>query len=304
MKVRTTILCCLMPMLIAPGTPATARQTASSQAPAKNGQAADNSPALVDIRDVVRQAFAKTHDGWSSDEVVLNSDLNEAFLRECLKQLPETSPATFNWTLLNMRKAGQLKFSTTKRNQKSVQELTPIAEIAARLVHDRHQVSTDRMMADPKLRAEFDQEILAIVPDPDLYSFRKAAFQLRKQRKLKPELIARVADWGREIKTISLNELRKEPNQIPAHPGIYIFRDHSGYLYIGQSENLQQRLKEHLDESSNLALAKYLEAGGNPKITIEIHAFDPDSRARKTMVRRAYESELISSRKPRFNIQP
>ena len=203
-----------------------------------------------------------------------------------------------------MRKAGQLKLRLRNETRNRFKNFPTIAEIAARLVHDRHQVSSDRMMADPELRAEFDQEILAIVPDLDLYSLRKAAFQLRKQRKLKPELIARVADWGREIKTISLNELRKEPDQIPAHPGIYIFRDHSGYLYIGQSEDLQQRLKEHLDESSNFSLAKYLEAGGNPKITIEIHAFDPDSRARKTMVRRAYESELISSRKPRFNIQP
>ena len=270
--VLTTIRCFLISLLIAPSMSTAARQIAPT-AYAQNVEITDDSPALTEIRDVVQQAFADTHDGWSSDEVVLNTDLNEAFLRECLEQLPETSPATFNWTLLNMRKAGQLKFATTKRNQKSVQQFAQISEIAARLVHDRHQVSTDRMMADPKLRAEFDREILAIVPDADLYSFRKAAFQLRKQRKLKPELITRIADWGREIRSISLNEVRKEPDQIPAHPGIYIFRDQSGYLYIGQSEDLRQRLKEHLDQSSNLALAKYLEADGNQHITIEIHAF-------------------------------
>jgi hypothetical protein len=37
---------------------------------------------------------------------------------------------------------------------------------------------------------------------------------------------------------------------------------------------------------------------------VELHAFDPDSKARSLTVRRAYESELIRSRKPRLNIAP
>ena len=110
-----------------------------------------DSPSLEQIRQVVRKAFTETHDGWSSDEVVLNTELNEAFLHACRQQLPATSPLTFNWTLLNMRKAGQLKIKTTKRNNASVAKFAQVAEIVARLVHDRHQVSSDRIMADPKL---------------------------------------------------------------------------------------------------------------------------------------------------------
>jgi predicted GIY-YIG superfamily endonuclease len=75
-------------------------------------------------------------------------------------------------------------------------------------------------------------------------------------------------------------------------------------LYIGQSENLRERLKSHLIESHSFSLAKYLHQKGADKISIEIHSFAPDSRAKETMIRRAYESELIASRKPRFNIQP
>lgn len=257
-----------------------------------------------EMRQVIVAAFKKTHDGWSSDEVILNTTLNDLFIAECQRAIPKSDPAVLNWTLLNLRKAGQLKIATTRRSKKPAQDVSQIAEIAARLVHDRHQVSTDRMMADPQLRAEFDREVQAIDGTLKLYDVRKAAFQLRKQRRLRPELIARIADWGREIKSFSLASVREKPKLVPAHPGIYIFRDASGYLYIGQSNNLRKRLKAHLEASSNFSLSQYLVDRGNKKITIEVHAFAPDSRAKETMIRRAYESELIASRKPRFNIQP
>jgi hypothetical protein len=37
---------------------------------------------------------------------------------------------------------------------------------------------------------------------------------------------------------------------------------------------------------------------------VEVHAFPVDSRANEVVIRRAYESELIRSRRPRFNILP
>ena len=105
---------------------------------------------------------------------------------------------------------------------------------------------------------------------------------------LKPELVLRIA----------------EPTKIPKGPGIYIFRDKTGYLYVGESLNLRSRLEKHLDESDRQSLAMYLRMHGVQDTTIEIHAFPKDSRARKVTVRRAYESELIASRKPRFNLRP
>jgi predicted GIY-YIG superfamily endonuclease len=267
---------------------------------------------LSELRAVIQAAFEKTHDGYSSDEVVLNSQLNDAFINQCHRSLPKVEAVTLNWTLLNMRKAGLLTTETTKRQSVETETVRPVAEIAARSIQDKHKVSADRMMADPKMRAEFDEVVRSIDAGADLYAARKAAFQLRKQRRLKPELIVRIADWGRTIQAFSLKQLADEPGLVPEHPGIYIFRDQTGFLYIGQSENLRQRLGEHLSESSNFALGKYLarrpvdEQAQEPatSISIEIHSFDPESRGKETMIRRAYESELIRSRKPRFNIQP
>ena len=256
------------------------------------------------FRAAIKSAFEKTHQGWSADEVVLQDDLNREFIAQCLAELPGSDSAELNWRLLNMRKAGLLKVPTTRSNRKSITRWKPIAEIVARVMTDKHKVSVDRIMTTPTLRKEFESGVLEIVADADLYGVRKAAFGLRKQRRLKPELIARIADWGREISTLPLESVRANGNIVPQSPGIYIFRDETGYLYIGQSENLRSRLKEHLDQSSNFSLAKYLSDQQHDNVTIELHAFAPDSRAKETMIRRAYESELIASRKPKFNIQP
>jgi predicted GIY-YIG superfamily endonuclease len=253
---------------------------------------------------VVLESFKKSHDGFSSDEVILNDELNAAFLKLCRESLPNVGPEVFNWRLMNLRKAGKLKTKSTKRSSSKHSHLTHIAELAARSTIDRYQVSIDQVMATPEMKSGFDKVANSVVPGVDLYLVRKAAFQLRKTRRLRPELITRIADWGREIKSFSAESIASNPNCIPAHPGIYIFSDKTGYLYIGQTDDLHERLKTHLDQSHNLSLAKYLKVENLSGITIEIHAFKPDSRAKETMIRRAYESELIASRKPRFNIQP
>jgi predicted GIY-YIG superfamily endonuclease len=255
----------------------------------------------TEIRNVISEAFAATHDGWSVDEVILNDDLNSAFLEKCREQLPGITPAELNWRLLNMRKAGTLKSKTTRSGTRPARQHVAVAEMVSRSLIDQHAVTIDRIMADPKLRTQFDSKTIALGKDLDTYLVRKAAFGLRKKRRLRPELIARIADWGRNIEEFPLKSIEEDPSIIPRQPGIYIFRDASGYLYIGQSVDLQKRLKEHLDESSNFSLSKYLTEQAHENVT---HAFPVDSRAKETMIRRAYESELISSRKPRFNIQP
>jgi predicted GIY-YIG superfamily endonuclease len=266
------------------------------------------------INEAVIDSFMAMHDGWSSDEVILQNELNESFLSLCRENVEtlnrdsksqlQLSSDDFNWALMNLRKAGKLKSKTTKRKTVNLTNVRHIAEIVTRSVSDTHQCSIDRIVCDSALRDEFNKLAKSIDPEIDLYRVRKAAFQLRKARRLRPELITRIADWGRTINTYSTAKIVQDPKVLNEHPGIYIFRDATGYLYIGQTDNLRERLKKHLDESHNLSLAKYLKSEAKEGISIEVHDFDPKSKASKTMVRRAYESELIASRKPRFNVQP
>ncbi len=256
------------------------------------------------IKQVVLAAFAATHNGWSSDEVILQDELNDRFVTRCRQELPDTEPARLNGTLMNLRKAGLLEASTTRRDPRSTASCSHIGEMCARLLMDRHAVSIDRIMADPELRAEFDDAARAIDQQVDPYLVRKAAFQLRKSRRLRPELITRIADWGRVVTTHNARTLIDDPNQIPDGPGIYLFRDASGYLYVGEAASLRKRLTQHLSDSDRAALGNYLASQGAANITVEIHSFDPDSRMREIRVRRAYESELIRSRHSRFNVRP
>ena len=267
----------------------------------------DNAPAVESqsLEQTVLQAFRLRHDGYSSDEVILNDKLNERFLSECRSRKPSSTAFECNWKLMNMRKAGKLKsVETTKRGQRPESSLRHVAEIASRTLMDQYAVSIDKIMADPKKRSVFDRHVHRYDKSLDLYAVRKAAFQLRKARRLRPELITRIADWNRTIVSHAVGTIGKQPNRIPELPGVYIFHDESGYLYIGQAEDLRKRLKQHLDESSNVALFQYLKQGDSREIWVEIHSFPADSRAKELMVRRAYESELIRSRKPKFNILP
>jgi predicted GIY-YIG superfamily endonuclease len=253
----------------------------------------------------VIEAFAEAHDGFSSDEVLIKDELRSAFLAKAQKEFPDASEFECNWTLLNLRKANKLTVKATKRTRTDDDLYFHAAEIAARTLHDSLGVSSDRVMADPILRNEFDRLAKEVAGDGvTTYQLRKAALSLRKARQLKPELIVRIADWGRRVQKYTVQSAREQLDSIPTDPGVYIFSDATGYLYIGESSNLRERLTEHLDESDRKSLAAYLQAHDAEDIHIEIHAFDPDSQAKSKPVRRAYESELIRSRQPRLNIAP
>ncbi len=257
---------------------------------------------------IVEASFLKTHDGWSVDEVVIHDRRNARFLAACRAAAPDADPAACNWALLNLRKAGKIRARVTQRSEPPPSpQSRHAAEIAARLMEDRYGKTLDRVMCDPRLRSEFDRTAVAMVPEGEeitAYALRKTALNLRKVRRLRPELVLRVADWGRRVVSATVTHWRDHLDAVPAGPGIYIFRDPTGYLYIGESANLRQRLAEHLDTSDRHTLATYLADHGDRAVAIELHCFDPASSARLVSHRRAYESELIRSRQPRFNLRP
>ncbi len=281
------------------------------------GLALWNSQALVAggkskfVDDVIlAESFAQSHAGYSSDEVLINDKLRTAFLtalREHGIQIAtEQDECDALLALLALRKKGKLNVAATKRAEPAEDTFLPVAEIASRVVLDRHRVSSDTMLANPRLRNEFYDEAEKLSSSIDEYQLAKSVLRLRKIRQLKPELVLRVADWDRSIATYTVNELneRLTQHEIPKSPGVYLFRDASGYLYIGEAKNLQARLQQHTSESDRILLADYLKSHTSSEVSVELHIFPKDSPASKLTVRRAYESELIRSREPKFNVRP
>ncbi len=235
-----------------------------------------DSAARLQLVDVVTAAFREVHDGWSSDDVVLKDDLNADFLAKCQEKLPDVTAADCNWTLLNLRKAGRLGVVARQRERTDHDDYQHAAEIAARYVMDKYEQSIDRLLCDPERRAEFDKVAVAVAPDVEPYQLRKAAFGLRKARRLQPELVVRIADWDKQVVQWPAADIVADGKLVPDAPGIYIFRDSTGYLYIGEASSLKHRVNQHLDHSDRKSLAHYLWEKENRVITVELHVLTTD----------------------------
>ena len=267
---------------------------------------------VIDIpASAVREAFVANNDGYSSDEVLVRDSLREPFLEDLSKRISRERDRELERSallkLLALRKAGKLDHPATRRSASVDDDLMPIAEIASRVVMDRHRVSSDTILADPILRDELQREAAKIVADIDAYHLRKSVLSLRKRRGLRPELVLKaVVDWPRDIQSMRLSELKERlaADQVSEGPGIYMFRDRTGYLYIGEAENLSKRLRQHAKDSDRASLSDYLYRHADREITVELHVFPKQSQASQRTARRAYESELIRSRNPRLNVRP
>jgi hypothetical protein len=258
--------------------------------------------------EAIRAAFKDCHDGYSSDELLIRDDLRDSFLSALGDgtALDDDQQRVALLTLLKLRKTGKLSVRATKRGRPVEPNVHPVAEIASRAVTDRHRITSDTLLADPDFRRELQQEAELISPGIDPYSVRKSVLALRKKRSLRPELVLQVAQWGREVTTQSLAGLRLDlkSDKIPKLPGIYLFRNSDGYLYIGEAADLSARLTQHVTESDRQSLAEFLSGDDADGVTVELHIFAADSPAAKVNLRRAYESELIRSRHPKFNVRP
>lgn len=260
--------------------------------------------------DQIVTAYRVASNGYSADEVMIRDDLRVSFL----ERLSESVDATLSdgqrtqavLSLLQLRKAGKLSVAATQRGGPIADDIGPVAEIAARVVTDRHRISSDQMLADEAMRNELQREAELIRPDIDAYAVRRTVLGLRKKRQLKPELVLQVADWDREIGTYTLKQLGSElaAGTVSTGPGVYLFRIPSGYLYVGEAANLATRLSQHIGGSDRASLADYLAGDQADQVTVELHQFPADSPAKRVTVRRAYESELIRSRDPTFNVRP
>jgi hypothetical protein len=260
--------------------------------------------------EAIVSSYQSASGGFSTDEIIIQDDLRVTWLAAVDADWAARGD---DWQtqallrLLSLRKAGKLPAITSKRGPSIDESINPIAEIAARGVLDEHNVSSDELLCDPRLRKQLQAGAASIVPEVDPYAIRKAVLRLRKTRKLRPELTLRVADWHRSIETFSREELEaalKQPDRISRGAGVYLFRDATGYLYIGEAINLHQRLTQHLQGSDRLSLRSYLESVAAGNVTIELHSVGPESPANQLAIRRAYESELIRSREPRLNVRP
>jgi hypothetical protein len=250
------------------------------------------------MKNEIAQAFHHACQGFSPDRVVADPDLNHVYLSECNRLGLGSDAAKLNRSLLNLRKRGALRGIASRRTiLKDQPDYRFAAEIAARFLERENELTLDQIICDPRFAERFDEIAKAIVPGGRAFEYRWAALNLRKQQRLRPEVLARVARPSRVLQ-FKVHDLSLDV--VPRSPGLYLFYSNQATLYVGECDNLQNRIRKHLDHSDNKALARWIWEFGEASLHLELQVLDKSITQR---IRRALEVELIRSRLPVFNVR-
>lgn len=248
---------------------------------------------------LIEFAFDAVRCGYSADRVVADPVINSQFINECRQRGLQDPAATLNRRLLNLRKKRRLsgRPRAKRTHFPDEDEYRFAAEIAVRFLERRDGVTLDGIVCDPETAKEFDRIAERIAPGYNSLQYRWAALNLRKAKKLEPELVARIAP-PIDIINIPVKEVMLDT--IPPSPGVYLFICEDKLLYVGETKNLRIRMAKHLDHSDNKGLARWIWEYGTENLHLEMQILESQTKAR---VRKALELELIRSRNPIFNVK-
>ena len=206
----------------------------------------------------VLAAFLRTRNGYSPDAVIADPALNAQFLSACRELGVEGADSELNHCLYNLRKSGSLQeHPTTHRvSLRDQDEYEFAAEIAARFLEREQNTTLDRIICDPALAKRFDRLAQELAPGFTPFEYRFTALSLRKGRRLRPEVGPHLLPAVR-VESFSVAAL--DADQIPRSQGIYLFYyRNAGLLYVGEAQNLRDRIRKNLDHSDSRELAQWL----------------------------------------------
>jgi DNA modification methylase len=188
-------------------------------------------------------AYLESRDGFSTDHLLADPDLNAAFVAACLREGAAGTPYQWNRTLLKLRKAGKLpKVATRKPRSLTDADIDPFSfasEIAWHCVESKRKlISLDDIFCDPDAAAEFDKIASRYAPGHSSFEYRWAALWIRKRAHkfrtftTKIDLrLPRICHWE-DLDSRDLSGTR----------GIYVIRSEKEKIYVGGTIDLKQRL--------------------------------------------------------------
>ena len=212
---------------------------------AKRSSASDMNRGIID-------AFHATRNGFPIDRVIADPVVNEQFIARC-KSLGLPGKA-FDWNhgLMNLRKAGYLKGlpksspTTFEFEERAYDRYRFACEIAIQRFEQDGVTTLDHILCDPDLASSFDQYVLAMLPDQpsSLVSLKIRWFALRIRKAANY-----ISKSSASLKTkISMAREKENPfdldrSKVPAEPGLYWLSGGPTHLYVGETENLRERLE-------------------------------------------------------------
>jgi site-specific DNA-methyltransferase (adenine-specific) len=191
-------------------------------------------------------AYNATHNGFSTDHLFADVELNQSFCDACRKNGLAGSPVDWNQTLMRIRKSGKLPgVANRKRTCTFVQMdcYSFASEVAMQRLCMEYETTLDGLLCDPELAARFDALAAEFSPGFSSFEYRWAALALRKRAKTAKRLGEDLyCEWLHRrlpaAKSISEDHWKKY-----ACPGVYLLHDRNGQcIYVGESLNLERRI--------------------------------------------------------------
>jgi len=191
-----------------------------------------------ELATAIAEAFLAAHQGYSSDRVLADPELNDSFLDNCrLLGIPGDAK-DWNQLLLNIRKRGSLSpIDTSRRTMIRHSEMEPYqfaSEIAWRKVSDEHACSLDDILCNPTMAQSFDRIASQIVPDYSSFQYRWAALSIRKEASKGNRLVDRV---GQRLAPRVV--CMPDRDCLPALPGHYLITAAETQFFVGYASSLR-----------------------------------------------------------------
>ncbi len=204
------------------------------------------------IQKGIREAFLATHEGFSSDRVLVDPHLNSAFIDKCESFGLPGDTADYNRMLIGLRKAGKLHTKFDPRHipicRVEFDAYEFAAEIAWKLVRGKYTgASIDEILCDPAKLKVFDSIAKEFSPGFKVVDYRWAALRIRKRGNSLRKTLNQDPSFsaGRFFPAAPITEVQEYSNARVA--GIYALKDaDKNELFIGETSDIGRRLSFHV----------------------------------------------------------
>jgi hypothetical protein len=249
---------------------------------------------------LIKEGFKEVRNGRCPEYVICDAILDERFLATARQLGAKGSDTELNTKLINLRKQKKLTdCPTTFRKQPDRNRhhyLNAVSNVV-RLVERQFGKNVDDVICDPEMRSQFEAMLQFLSPQTSAFEARYAALSLRKANRLRPEPVGQIIR-AVTSRLLSLVDLEDRISELPDTPGVYVFFDEGGTLYVGKADSLKRRIGDHISTWTYRDIIDSIRKSYRPDAFVAYHELPVKISPRELA---AYETELIRSRNPQHN---